>query len=320
VFAAIGVGHQMLEPVLDPFDRPAELERGPRDRDRLAVEMGLEPEPAADVRADHADVLDCEPEMLGDAALHRVRQLMRHPDDKLVEPTVVMGAGTAAFHGKRRLARHAVDPADGVGGILLRRFQIAVFERGLAEHVVAPRLVNDRDAGRARLVEVVDRLQFLAVDLDGIGDVLGLGPRRRDGHGDLLAHVTHLVLGKDGEVGRLEAGERCRRTDRLYIGEIGRGEDLAFGTLGRRYAAEAAMRHLAAAKRRVPQARDLDIGHVFATAVQKPVVFLAGNAGANAAIAHKGLPLIRAHLFVPLPDTCPRTRRPRGCGQDRGFC
>ena len=288
MLAAIRVGDQMLEAVLDPFHRPAQLERDPRDCHGLAVKMGLEPETAADIGADHAHLVDIEAEELGDSPLHRMGQLMRHPDHQLVKSAVVVGAAAPSLHGERRLARQPKLTGDGVCSGVFCRLDISVLKRSFAENIVAPGFVNDGDTGLARLIEVVNRGQLLAVDLDRIGDIFGFGPRGRDRDGNLFANVTYLVLGEDRKIGWLEPGERRRRANRLDVAEIGGREDLTFDTLRHSYAAKAAVGHLAAPERRVPHSGNLDVRYELTAAMQKAVVFLAGDARPYAAFTHPG--------------------------------
>ena len=281
----------MLVAVLHPLDRPVELERGPAHRDGLAVEMGLQAEPAADVGADHPDVVELEPEEGGDAALHRVGKLVRHPDHQLVQPAVVMGQRAAAFHRKRRLAGHLVTPRDGMDRGGLGGLEIAILEGGLAHDVVRPAVMHQRASGLAAAVDVEDHGQFLAFDLDRIGDVLGLGPGRRHRDGDLLADIADLVFRQDREVGPLEARERSGRADRLDVGHVGRSEHLALEPLGRAHREQPAVGNLAAPEGGMPHAGDLHVGHELPRTHEIAVILLAGDARTDSAIAHLRLPV-----------------------------
>src|SRR5262249_36872257 len=53
--------HQILTPVLDPFDRPAEKAGRERDQEILRVELPARAEAAADVVLDQADAALVEP-------------------------------------------------------------------------------------------------------------------------------------------------------------------------------------------------------------------------------------------------------------------
>jgi hypothetical protein len=67
----------------------------------------------------------------------------------------------------------------------------------LDEDVVAPLLVHQRGAGRARRQHVDDGRQFLVVDFDRGGDVLRLGARARHTHHHDLADIADLACRED---------------------------------------------------------------------------------------------------------------------------
>ena len=76
------------------------------------------------------------------------------------------------------------------------------------------------DQGRrlgARLEHVDDGGQFLQVQLDAIGEVLGFGARRRDAHGHEFADLAHLVFGEDVLIRCFEALKARIRPDGLNV-------------------------------------------------------------------------------------------------------
>ncbi len=57
----------------------------------------------------------------------------------------------------------------------------------------------------ARLEHVDDGGQFLEIEFDLIGKVLGFSARGRDAHGDEFANLANFAGGENGLIGRLEA-------------------------------------------------------------------------------------------------------------------
>ena len=86
VLAAVGVGGQVLAPVLEPAQRGADLARSPGERDLLRQQDALVAEAAADVGRDHADLALVDAEALCQARAHDVRLLGRGVNDELAEP------------------------------------------------------------------------------------------------------------------------------------------------------------------------------------------------------------------------------------------
>ncbi len=57
VIASLGGADEILAPLADPLDRPAEPPRGPQHQHIFRIEEILDPEPAADIRRDDTDAL-----------------------------------------------------------------------------------------------------------------------------------------------------------------------------------------------------------------------------------------------------------------------
>ena len=94
---------------------------------------------------------------------------------------------------------------------------------GGQEHVVAPGLVQQRRAWRAAGEHVGNRWQLLEIDLDALGDVLGLGTAGGDAHRHRLADMAHAIHGQRMLRGRLEAGQAFGHEVELACSVNGRG-------------------------------------------------------------------------------------------------
>ena len=75
VLAAVGVGGELLAPVLDPAHRAAAAQREPGEADFLGQQDALVAEAAADVGRDHPDLALVEAEAFGEAGADDVRHL-----------------------------------------------------------------------------------------------------------------------------------------------------------------------------------------------------------------------------------------------------
>jgi len=200
------------------------------------------------------------------------------------------------------LARRGNLAGDLDGGVV-GRFHVDVDE-GLQKDVVSPMLVQQRRVGTPRRKHVMDRRQFVEVDLDGGGDILGLGPRIGHARGDEFAHLTHLVDGQHRLLRHLEPGKRRHRHDRLHILQVGcridaiavdfRHPDLAHLRMRKRRAEEGDILH----------AGQTDIGHILAAPAKETIVLLARQRGADALFRHSR----------PLPHHPANRRRPGETG------
>ena len=138
------------------------------------------------------------------------------------------------------------------------------------------------EPGSRALQHVVDGGQLLEIERHRRRDVLGLGARRRDAHGDEFADLAHLAGGEHRLLGNLEARQPRDGADRLDAGEIRRGEDAAAIALRHVDAADQRMRQRAAHERHVLQPGETDVGDELAAAAHQPVVFLARQPRADA--------------------------------------
>ena len=125
-----------------------------------------------------------------------MRHLARGMENELVGAMVEHGDCAAPLD-----RRHALAPRRDRARDLDRRVESrgdADVDRRLEENVVAPMLVNQGRARLARRPHVVDGRQLLQIQRHARRDVLGLGARRRNAHGDELADMPHLAVASGG--------------------------------------------------------------------------------------------------------------------------
>ena len=296
VLAAVGVGDQMLAPVGDPARRAAELHRVPAGDELLRLDIGLEPEPAADVGGDDADLALLQPEEEGKAGADQMRHLGRGVDDQLVHPRIPFGQDRAPLHRHHRLAAHAELAGHGMRRARLDRLHVAVGAGGQRD-VVAPRLVDQRGARLARFQHVDRRRKLLVIDLDRLREIFRLGAGLSDARRDRLADEAHLADGERREIGRLVSRQFRRRAHRCHAVEVVGGEHPVLRAFGLDDRANAAVRH------RAPDEgeRDLvgggDVGDVVAAPREEPPVFLAQHARADSGVAHRCFPSWRCRMI-----------------------
>jgi hypothetical protein len=143
-------------------------------------------------------------------------------------------------------------------------------------------LVNEDGAGLARRPHVVDGRQLLQIQRHARGDVLGLGARRGDAHGDELADMPRLDRRQRRLLGDLEAGQSRHRPDSLDAVQFRRGENLAPNGFGNIDAANAGMRERAADKRHVLHAGQANIADILPKPAHQALVLLARQPRADA--------------------------------------
>src|SRR5205814_6467540 len=120
---------------------------------------------------------------------------------------------------------------------------------------------------------------FVVKDFDRIGEVLGLGARSRDAHGDQLADLAHLAGGEHRLLGGLEALEAGDGADRLYVFQVFSGKDGLVIAL--RYFSDKSVGDRRAHEGDLEHSRKADVGDVLALAEQEASVFLSRKAGAD---------------------------------------
>ena len=95
--ALLDGGEEMLAPVLDPFDRPAQHQAGGGKRHLLRIHHELGAEAAADIGRHDADLVLVESEQLHQERAHLVRELRRRPQRQPILVGVVGGERAAAL-------------------------------------------------------------------------------------------------------------------------------------------------------------------------------------------------------------------------------
>ena len=254
---------QVLDAVLDPFDRLAGHDRGDGGADIARIGADLVAEAAADVGRDHVDLLLGQ---LGDERHHRaddVRRLERAPDRQLA-PDLVERAhalaglerrGMRAVIGDQLLDRDLGLVEGGVGQVLVADRPLEDVVRVLARPVRAVLLVldvlaQDGRVGRHRLERVDQDRQRLVVDLDRVDAVIGGIAVGGDDERHLLVLEQHLAVGQHhlhvarqgrhpGEIDALQVlgrqhGEHARHLQRLRLVDrfdagvrVGRAHEIA---------------------------------------------------------------------------------------------
>ncbi len=193
--ALLGGGDEVLRAVLDPLDRPLELEGDPGDEHLFRIEHhDLGAEAAADERGHQPHLVLGEAEHGGEAVAHGDGSLGGVPDRELLGPRVPL-RDHAPVLDRRRGPAVVVEAAPdhhvglGPGGLV-----IPLLLGDVGREVRADVLMDERGAGLQRLLHVHHRRQRLVVDLDVRQRVLGHVAGDGHDHGDGLAELPHLVL------------------------------------------------------------------------------------------------------------------------------
>ena len=246
---------EVLHPVLDPLERPPQLHRGDRQRDRLDRDRPLAAERPAHVGHYHADALSRPHQGVGELRERPVGILRRDPEGQTVIVGVV-GDERAAWLDRR--GHQAGDPVAGAHAVRGARQQsIDVAGYPLPAH--------QRLGGRPR---VDDRLERLVLDLDQLGRVHRLRARLRHHRRHRLSGVADLLRGQDrvrlvSELGALGPAHRQRSRPSA---QIDRGEHPQQPGSARRHAdaENPRPRVVATHERDVREAREIEIVDVAA--------------------------------------------------------
>ena len=212
-------GDQVLAAVLDPFHRAVETHRRDADQHVLGIKFAADAEAAADV---------------GLEARHRRRRPAEHARDQFLVPVRHLGGAVQFQHVARsvvaaeraaRLQRHAGVPARGQVQFNDRvrgrehRVDVAVALREEGGFGVA---AGRELAGLGASIE--QRRQFLDLDRDQFGGILGNVRVFREHRGDRLADITHLVRGQHRLAVRRELLDRpLAEIDRADVVDVFRG-------------------------------------------------------------------------------------------------
>ena len=147
--------------------------------------------------------------------------LGRQIDHQLVEPVIPIGEHAAAFERHGGLPVHP-EPAAQPDRRRGERFRIALDDGGADVGVARPVIEHARTVGAHRGDDVDDGRQLLEVELEPVGQILGLRPRRHDTGRDGLPDVAHPLVG-ERRIGAVAMGGKFRpgleHIDRADIGE-----------------------------------------------------------------------------------------------------
>ena len=197
VVAALRVGHEGVGAVGDPFDRPAELLRGPQHEHVLGIEEQFHAEAAADISGHDADaVLGDLEDVVGEQVADKMRALRRAPQRVGILARIVFADGAARLH------RIDDDPVvDELEADAMARRRHCPLDRGAVadlpvEAEIARRLVPYLRLARIEGVRGVDDGgQRLVIDRDQLGRVARRGGALRHDHRDRVADMPHPVAG-----------------------------------------------------------------------------------------------------------------------------
>ncbi len=216
LFARVIGRHQMLAPVLDPFDRPAEPHRREADEKILRVELAADAEAAAGIAFLEHDGSGAAAEHAGERIAVAVRHLRGAVQFDDVARRIMARQGAARFE------RHAAMPADrqvepdnrvrcGECGIDLPIF--GAHDQRLCRN-------SGREAARRR-PGVEQWRQLLGLDHDQIGGVLGEVRIGREHGSDRLADIAQPVLRQQRLTIRAQRlARRVAKIDRRQIGDV----------------------------------------------------------------------------------------------------
>ena len=209
--AFMGGGEEMLQPVLDPFDRPVQLHRRPGQQHFLGVEHhDLRPETAADEGRDDADLAFVEAKHAGKAVADEYRRLRGVPDRHLAGARVPLRDHAAGLDRRRDavlVEEAAFDDAIGLGG---GGGIIALGLPHMRGDVGADVVVHQRRAALQAFFEIDHCGKLLELDVDIVECVLGEIAALGDHDRQRLADMADLVLG-ERHLGALR-GTRCLRS------------------------------------------------------------------------------------------------------------
>ena len=213
-----GRARQVLQPVLDPFERDAEQPARRGEQHHVGIHPLLDAEaPAALRRGDQPQPVARHSERPAHQRVQDERPLEIRPDRVAVGRGLELRDRAIGLHRGRGVAREGpVQPDDAVG-LRERRFRVAVAEAAMVDDVGADRLVQQRRVVAHRRLQVDDRRQRPVLDLDRLERVLGgvavLGRDQRH----RLAGVAHLVDRHRVIVDRHADGARDRLNRRRNV-------------------------------------------------------------------------------------------------------
>ena len=189
-----------------------------------------------------------------------MRHLAGGIERKLLPAAVPRGDHAAPFNRRHALPRGADFARDLDRGV--ERLGETGIDEGFEKDVVGPVFVQARRVRLARLQHVVHGRQFLDIERNGNGHVLGLGAGIGETHRHQLADIADFLARQDRLLGDLEAAQRRHRADRLHAvaREIGCREHRLAQVVRHGDTADARVRHRATHKGDVLHSGKADIG------------------------------------------------------------
>ena len=184
---------EMLEAILDPFDRPLEDDGAQRNADVFGVENELRSEAAAHIRGHDADRVLVETQHVAKHAQCGVRHLGRGPHRQTLIVRVACRNGSAALD---RVTPATMLPKGFLEYVPRRRersLYVAVSHREFGKEVVRRSAVDGgRTRGKCRLA-IRSRRQRLPIHLDQLGCILRDIAIFSHDHGNRLSNMNRLV-------------------------------------------------------------------------------------------------------------------------------
>ena len=291
--AAVGVGDEGLCPVAGPFDRAPQHLRRHRDDGFLGIVIDLGAEAAADIRRIDPQLVlrDRQHERAHQEPDH-VRILAGGVERVVAVGGVVVANGAAGLHRVRRDAVVHEFQRRYVRGIGERRIDFRLVAQGPVVADIARRfLVHHRAAAGDGGLHVHRGRQFAVVDHDGFRRLVRRGLALSDDHGDRVAHVADLAFRQDRML-RLCHGRAILVVHQPAAGQAAIGLEVGGG----HHLDHARHRHGradvdgvdrgvsvgAAHDGGVGLARQDDVVHILAAALDKAEILAPQNAGADA--------------------------------------
>ena len=185
---------EVFAPVLDPFDRAAQVLRDQRDQRLLDIVDRLRAEPAADIGRDDAHLVGFPAQHVDDVLLHQERRLRRRPDGQHVLQIVILG------HNGAVLDREPAAPVDPVflamGHMRVGEgvSDIAISDGVFRAFVIGRVRMAHRRIGIERAFTIRRAGQDIEIDLDQRRGVFGVIAGIRDHQRNRLACKTDLAV------------------------------------------------------------------------------------------------------------------------------
>ena len=182
-----------LEPIFDPFHRPAHHATGMTDDDLFRIGARFRPEASTHVLGDHPDLVFRHVENSREVLTHVVVRLRRHPDRQPLPLSVIIGNDAAGLECERRLPRKSELPAHTMRRGSQRAHRVALRMAETSRHVARPFRMQ---LGRTFCQGLVDRregLQWSIVDMHQRGQILRLISICRHQESNRLTHEANAI-------------------------------------------------------------------------------------------------------------------------------